>query len=218
MSGCSPVASNIFFYVPGMGWSKRTSVSGSVQAMWAESMTSVWMACDNGAICHLDGSNNATFYESGTTQPLRAIWGAGDDYVFAVGDNGAIVHWDGSAWTAMASGTTENLKDIWGTGVVTGVDGGIPAAPLCLTAYPNPFNPAVTIHFELPRETRTTVRVHDARGALVKTLVDERLGAGPCTIRWDGTNSRGKAMPSGIYLLSVHAGETKASLKLVLMR
>ena len=217
MSGWPPKETHLCYLVPGYGWLTRTSVPEPMQDAWASSMNSIWMVGDNGQIRHFDGAASST-QASGTTQHLRAVWGEDANRIFAVGDGGAIVHWDGSSWEPMASGTTENLNDIWGAGIVATVAGETPAAPLGLAAFPNPFNPSTTISFTLPTETQTTVRIHDARGTLVRTLLDGRCAAGPHSIAWDGKNDRGTRMPSGIYLVSLRAGERSASHKLALVR
>ncbi|MBN1885250.1 MAG: hypothetical protein JW876_07005 [Candidatus Krumholzibacteriota bacterium] len=72
--------------------------------------------------------------------------------------------------------------------------------------------------FTLPAAARTILRVYDARGARVRTLLDGRRTAGPQAVVWDGTNDRGEPVPSGVYLVSLCAGEAAASHKLALVR
>ena len=66
--------------------------------------------------------------------------------------------------------------------------------------YPNPFNPSTRIAFDLPRDMDVRLSVYDIRGHLVKILVNESLGAGNQEILWDGSDSRGGSVSSGIYL------------------
>ncbi|HPF35650.1 T9SS type A sorting domain-containing protein [bacterium] len=64
-----------------------------------------------------------------------------------------------------------------GTSYVTAVE----AAPLVradMGNYPNPFNPATTIKFSVPRSGRVSLQVFDVRGHVVSTLVDGELEAG----------------------------------------
>lgn len=217
LNGWPPEETHLCYFIPGDRWHERTSIPVPLQAAWASSSNSIWMVGDDGQIRHFDGSSTSA-HESGTAQTLRAVWGVDESYIIAVGDSGAIVRWDGATWEPMASGTAENLNDIWGTGVVTAIAGETPAAPLGLAAFPNPFNPATTISFTLPAAARATVLVHDARGALVRTLFDERRAAGPHAVVWNGMNDRGEPVPSGIYFVTVRAGEASASVKAALVR
>jgi hypothetical protein len=74
---------------------------------------------------------------------------------------------------------------------------------------PNPFNPNTTIRFEMPQAGPAAVRIYDASGRLVRTLVEEQFGAGAHQVLWNGRDSRGRAVDSGVYLYKLDAmGET----------
>ena len=74
---------------------------------------------------------------------------------------------------------------------------------------PNPFNPATTISFQMPRSGEVALRVFDPAGRLVRTLVAGRLEAGSHSAPWDGTDAGGRALGSGVYLYKFSAlGET----------
>ncbi|HUI30247.1 MAG TPA: T9SS type A sorting domain-containing protein [Candidatus Acidoferrales bacterium] len=60
--------------------------------------------------------------------------------------------------------------------------------------YPNPFNPATSIDYRLPSNSFITLKVYDALGREVETLVDEKENAGNYTVRFDGSK-----LSSGIY-------------------
>jgi hypothetical protein len=65
---------------------------------------------------------------------------------------------------------------------------------------PNPFNPRTTIVFELPQaEERVTLRVYDAAGALVKTLIAGPQPAGRGSVVWEGDDRAGHRAPNGVY-------------------
>ena len=82
------------------------------------------------------------------------------------------------------------------------------AAPRPLRASPNPFRNATDIEFA---GAPGRVVVHDVRGRLVRSW--EGLGvAGSRSLRWDGTDARGRAVASGIYFVrTVGAGSREAA-------
>jgi hypothetical protein len=89
---------------------------------------------------------------------------------------------------------------------------------LSISSYPNPFNPETVIRFTLPSRGRAKVTVYDARGAFVVALVDEEKGAGAHTREWDGTDSGGKAVSSGVYFAQVSHPSGRKSYKMVLLK
>ena len=80
-------------------------------------------------------------------------------------------------------------------------------------AYPNPFNPETTIEYSLPKETLVTIKVFDAIGQEVTTLVDQFLVAGAHSVKW---NSAGAA--TGVYWYRMTAGSFSETKKIVLMK
>lgn len=100
---------------------------------------------------------------------------------------------------------------------------GVPAAPgggnaLLRPAWPNPFNPRTELAFTLPTAGPARLRIHDARGAVVRTLVDGALAAGEHRPAWDGRDDAGREAPSGAYFARLEAGAAAETVKLVLVR
>ncbi len=93
-----------------------------------------------------------------------------------------------------------------------------PRPTLSAAARPNPFNPRVTIAFDLPRAGYLSVRVFDARGRLVRVLNDGAEPAGPGTVVWDGRDGEGRLQGSGTYLYEVRAAGERIRGKLALVR
>lgn len=93
-----------------------------------------------------------------------------------------------------------------------------PSVTRLMGNYPNPFNPVTTISFSLDAETPVTLQVYNLRGELVTTLVNSTLNAMTHRIQWDGTDSRGKAVSSGIYYYHLKAGSYTASRKMILLK
>ncbi|GEM_PF-4141594 len=65
--------------------------------------------------------------------------------------------------------------------------------------YPNPFNPQTEISFALPELSNVRLTVMDVLGREVAILADHTLPAGYRTVRWNGRNSKGESLSSGLY-------------------
>ncbi len=68
-----------------------------------------------------------------------------------------------------------------------------------LQNYPNPFNPTTTIRYFLPERENVTLEIFNLLGERVKVLADGLQPAGEHSIEWNGTDEKGKILPSGIY-------------------
>jgi len=89
---------------------------------------------------------------------------------------------------------------------------------LRVSSSPNPFNPSTTISYSLPQEEHLGIRIYDLHGRLVKTLMDKPMPAGPGHIAWDGTDSRGGQVASGVYFCEVRAGGEVRVQKMALIK
>ncbi|RMF59360.1 MAG: hypothetical protein D6748_06570 [Calditrichaeota bacterium] len=56
------------------------------------------------------------------------------------------------------------------------------------------------------------LRLYDMLGREVKTLVNERLQAGHCSLQWDGTNDAGQPVARGVYLYRLSFSPLKGGL------
>jgi hypothetical protein len=105
-------------------------------------------------------------------------------------------------------------------------NGGLPssASPptldaLGLRAAPNPFNPRTVIQLQLDASQRLRLSILNVRGELVRRLHDGQLAAGAHPFVWDGTDRRGEAVASGVYIAVAEAeGGPTERLKLALLR
>jgi hypothetical protein len=85
-------------------------------------------------------------------------------------------------------------------------------------AYPNPFNPATSISYDLPIAGLVNVTVYDMMGRIVKTLVNSSQAAGYKSIQWNATNDINKRVSAGIYLYTIQIGEFRQTQKMVLLK
>lgn len=76
---------------------------------------------------------------------------------------------------------------------------------------PNPFNPETTISFDIPERSEVQLTVYDLLGRKITVLSDGVAAAGSYTIRWDGRDTFGHPVSSGVYILHFQAGETSPS-------
>lgn len=105
-------------------------------------------------------------------------------------------------------------------GVVAGSGGLVLAAPFAFalgTARPNPVSGGTTIPFTLPSTAIVHLRLFDASGRLVRTLVDELREAGRHEVGWDGRSDRGTRAAAGIYFLRLDSAGRAATQKIVLV-
>jgi hypothetical protein len=85
--------------------------------------------------------------------------------------------------------------------------------------FPNPFNPATTIRFGLPRDERVTLKVYNLLGEEVITLVnDEPRAAGYYAAIWDGRNKDGQIVASGVYVYRMQASGFMINKKMILVQ
>ena len=83
---------------------------------------------------------------------------------------------------------------------------------------PNPFNPSTTIRFSLPAREHVGLAIYAADGALVRMLVDEARDRGTHNVSWDGRDSAGNPVGSGVYFYRLTAGKFSDSRKMVLLK
>ena len=84
--------------------------------------------------------------------------------------------------------------------------------------YPNPFNPTTQIAVDLPEAAATEITVWNIMGQRVATLYAGDLNAGHHTLNFNGRDSNGKQLTSGMYLYRVAAGKYNATKKMTLMK
>jgi len=159
------------------------------------------------AVCDLDGD--------GDTELVLAGW---DRNVYA---------WDlTGAWSASKALWPTYAHDMQRSGsshtpIPTDNDVAIDVAPARFAVHanvPNPFNPFTRIHFDLPQRDHVKVDVYDVRGRWIVGLLDASLPAGRQQITWDGRDSRGSSVSSGIYWYRVQTSSEGATRKMVLLR
>ena len=105
------------------------------------------------------------------------------------------------------------------SGALSSVDEGIVAEKFEIKGnYPNPFNPMTKIRFSNDRTSNVRVHVYSLLGERVNTLINKQLNSGTYDITWNGTNSQGKVVPSGMYLYEVESEGRRLQGKMLFLK
>ncbi|MEE9554225.1 MAG: right-handed parallel beta-helix repeat-containing protein, partial [candidate division Zixibacteria bacterium] len=86
------------------------------------------------------------------------------------------------------------------------------------SSFPNPFNPTTNISFALDKPGHTVLCIYNLLGQRVTTLMNEYLNAGQYSVVWNGRNSLGVQVSSGVYFYTVESGDRFDSKKMLLLR
>jgi len=157
------------------------------------------------------------------------------EIVVAPLDNSSISDWEGDifrvnltsdkyGYTGMIS-IAYDLRDKNGTVLSSGVFehrleivSSLPKTYSLHNNYPNPFNPATTIEFDLPVSGKVNLKIYNLLGEEVATLLEEELIAGRHSVIWDGLNNAQITVSSGVYFYWIKTGSFNAVKKMLLIR
>jgi hypothetical protein len=153
---------------------------------------------------HVYHSPSGSGFERLTTSALpETTWSTGSPggyyYVTAI---------DVSGFESAPSDTVQAST----TGVEEG-SAGLPGLLRIVGNYPNPFNPATVVAFEVGRSGPVNLEVHDLLGRRVGVLVDDHLEAGAHTVRWEADGRS-----SGVYFLVLRGAGSTSIRRIMLVR
>lgn len=154
--------------------------------------------------------------------------GDGTTELIMCGDDGDLFVWDlGTAYDSAAMIWPRYLGDERNSGInphrgqPTAVAEDLPVVPgrfTILRNFPNPFNPATTIEYNLDRAADVRLEIFNILGQKVATVVSGMQPAGVHTCVWDGTDSEGNAAASGVYFARLSDTKHHVTRKLMLLR
>jgi len=134
-----------------------------------------------------------------------------------LGSLGVHEHWTDSTTKAYSRnmGTGEGIELLRvGTAMSAAVgDDRVASSFMLYDNYPNPFNPATTIRFTMPRSAHVRLSVFDAAGKRVRVLVDETRSAGSHTVRFDAGT-----LASGAYVYTFETPGYRSAKKCILTK
>ena len=89
--------------------------------------------------------------------------------------------------------------------------------------YPNPFNPETWIPYQLSKSAEVSIHIHNVAGHLIRTLDLGLKSTGsymtPSTAAyWDGKNSVGERVASGIYFYTLQTTDFAATRRMVILK
>jgi hypothetical protein len=134
---------------------------------------------------------------------------------FAQGFDSVIIHYQSPPPTCQDYGTiyiADNMR-VTASPVGISAENGQPENFMLYQNYPNPFNPTTDISFSLPKDGYVLLKVYDALGQEVQSLVNEQKKAGNYKETWDASG-----FSSGIYFYSITAGDFRSIRKMVLIK
>ena len=84
--------------------------------------------------------------------------------------------------------------------------------------FPNPFNGETRIQYRLKESGRVVLEIRNSRGQLVRTLIDQWTSAGNHQLTWDGRNSSGQVVASGVYFYRLVTENAVITRKMLLIK
>jgi hypothetical protein len=170
-------------------------------------------------------NNGDTLQMSTTLLPTNAsdktvTWTVRDTTLATISATGLLTAKRNGKDTVLA--TANDGSDIQGKLVITisgqtGIDDhhgqSLPLTMVLEQNYPNPFNSTTIISFTLPSTSFVSLKIFDALGREVSTLLSEELSAGIYSQQWNASD-----FPSGIYFYRLQAGSFAETKKLILLK
>jgi hypothetical protein len=153
--------------------------------------------------------NGSCSYPSGGTAICNADGTQNNASLISASNENTIVVWEDS----------RNNPDIYAQNiryVPTGIMNDFPHQPntfILFQNYPNPFNPTTVISYQLPVNSKVTLKVYDILGREITTIVNEEKSAGSYEVEFYAAN-----LPSGVYFYILEAGSKIFTKKLLLLK
>ncbi len=138
---------------------------------------------------------------------VRASFNAGDSI---------LTLWSATAYNGVDSATSNSLILILNSRNsvgVTQISSVVPEKFSLFNNYPNPFNPATNIKFDIAKSSFVKLFIYDSKGAVVNELVNSNLQAGSYSYSFDASK-----LSSGVYFYRVEAGSFTETKRMILLK
>ena len=112
---------------------------------------------------------------------------------------------------------TRSLRMITGLNAVTVEleDWNSPGPFEMFASYPNPFNPTTTIGYSLQEQAKVKLTIFDILGQEVMLLQNSTIPAGSYALQWNGLNSQGGQVSTGVYFCRLETGSSSQTIKML---
>ena len=85
--------------------------------------------------------------------------------------------------------------------------------------YPNPFNPVLTIDFEIDRPKHVSMHLFDLKGRKIRTVFENKeFQAGFFQEKWFGKDDRGMQVSNGIYMVQLISDKERLKRKITFLK
>lgn len=203
-----------------MGWELTLStndglVNNHVNAIFEDTNGDYWIATDGGVSRFRKKSLEFTNYTTAE--------GLSDNMVFDIGEDQENILWfatangvssfDGETFVKYPTG--EHAKDF--VQILTNIN--LPSENRntnILTAYPNPANADLFIHYYKEAGLHLTISIFDISGKLIRDIYNEYAGEGDLKVRWNLSDHNGKKVQSGIYFVVCTSQLGRTTEKIIL--
>lgn len=181
-------------------------------------------------VLYLSGTRHNDYSSTITMAAVQSSGASGDQELTdatidsSVIDNATYNYW---AYVNMPSGmSTHKLRsvrikyEITTTGIQEGKkDTDIDMERVLLKQNrPNPSSSTTLIEYHIPRRGHVRLRVYDEVGRLVKIILDGESSPGSYTVTWNGTDERGKRVPSGTYFYRLNVDGSTVTKKAIVLK
>ncbi len=103
-------------------------------------------------------------------------------------------------------------------GAVADIKASIPETFVLSQNYPNPFNPVTTIPFTVAVPTHVQISIYNLLGQKVAMLENRWFDMGQFQTTWNGKDTKGNPLSTGMYIYSIETAEFRKAKKLVFLK
>ena len=105
-----------------------------------------------------------------------------------------------------------------GNEMTQAIEASLPTELSISKAYPNPFNPVVNIRYGLPTSAAVNILIYDLIGRKIAEYSINQQSAGWHEFNWDAVDQYGQSVGSGIYLMTIQAGNMVKKQKITFLK
>ncbi len=138
------------------------------------------------------------------TNPFSGRWENDSQYAFQYDESGNCDQINCSIWDNEDNAWKPLFRITYTYSDTSNGESQQDQTPIQLSNYPNPFNTSTHVQFLLPEPSEVSLKVYDITGKWIQTILSKQPLTGQRhTVEWNGKNSEGKTVPSGMYLFQL---------------